>query len=498
LPSGVFQPYSGVKTSILLFDKETAKTTKNVLFVKIQHDGFDLGAQRREIDKNDLPLALQIIRKFKSTLSDTEFSEDEKQLAHVVAKEKIIESGDYNLSGERYKEVVSFVNQKWPMVELGELEKQEQIKFLRGQGISKKDIVEGGKNKCIHYGEIYTAYQPVIQEVVSKTNIEGKILSEKGDVLVPSTTTADAMGIAVARALNEDDVIIGGDINIIRTNNKYVLSVYLAYLISNSSVKNQLATYAKGVNILHLSNSDLRKLKIPLPPLEVQKEIVEQIEVKQKAIDHAKAIIESLEKERRYFGQVLKNLEGVEWVELGEVVEIQRGGSPRPIDDYITTDNDGINWIKIGDVREGDKFITQTKEKIRKEGLSKTRLVKNGDLILSNSMSFGRPYIVKIDGAIHDGWLQIRIKDKEQITPDFLCQILKTDFLKNQYEKVATGGVVKNLNSNLVKNLKIPLPPLEVQKQLVAEAEKEEEIIAANRRLIEIMERKIKEVLSNI
>jgi restriction endonuclease S subunit len=247
-----------------------------------------------------------------------------------------------------------------------------------------------------------------------------------------------------------------------------------------------------------VSPKDFIKIKIPLPPLEVQKEIVEQIEVKQKAIDHAKAVIESLEKEKRYFGQALKNLEGVEWVELGEVVEIQRGGSPRPIDDYITTDNDGINWIKIGDVREGDKFITQTKEKIRKEGLSKTRLVKNGDLILSNSMSFGRPYIVKIDGAIHDGWLQIRIKDKEQITPDFLCQILKTDFLKNQYEKVATGGVVKNLNSNLVKNLKIPLPPLEVQKQLVAEAEKEEEIIAANRRLIEIMERKIKEVLSNI
>ncbi len=298
LPAGVFNPYAGVKTSILLFDNEISKKTKNFLFVKIQNDGFDLGAQRRKHDKNDLPLALEIIKKYKSSLSDENFSEDKKQIAHIVAKEKIIAMGDYNLSGDRYKEVATYANQKWPIVELEELEKQKKITFLRGQGISKKDIVENGKNKCIHYGEIYTIYQPVIENVISKTNIEGKILSKKGDVLIPSTTTADAMGIAVARALNEDGVIIGGDINIIRTENKYILGVYLAYLISNSSVKNQLATFAKGINILHLSNSDLRKLKIPLPPIEVQKEIVEQIEVKQNAIDHAKEIIKSLERER--------------------------------------------------------------------------------------------------------------------------------------------------------------------------------------------------------
>jgi len=292
LPPGVFNPYSGVKTSILFFDNELAKKRDEILFLKIENDGFDLGAQRRKIDKNDLPEALDILEAWKQG------KKEESGIALWVRKEKIAESGDYNLTADRYREVVYYNNAKWEVVKLGELEKEKKIKFLRGQGISKKEIVENGKNKCIHYGEIYTLYQPIIKNVISRTNSKGKILSKKGDVLIPSTTTADAMGIAVARSLNEDDVILGGDINIIRTENKHVLSDYLALLISTPPLKNELATYAKGVNILHISNSDIRNLKIPLPPLEVQKEIVEQIEIKQNAINHAKEIIKNLERER--------------------------------------------------------------------------------------------------------------------------------------------------------------------------------------------------------
>ena len=96
----------------------------------------------------------------------------------TVKKSKIAENGDYNLTGDRYRETVDYSNAKWPMVELGELEKQEKIKFLRGQGISKKDIIENGKNKCIHYGEIYTLYQPIIKNVISRTDFEGNILSQ--------------------------------------------------------------------------------------------------------------------------------------------------------------------------------------------------------------------------------------------------------------------------------------------------------------------------------
>jgi len=480
LPAGVFNPYAGVKTSVLLFDNEVSKQTKNFLFVKIQNDGFDLGAQRREHSKNDLPLALKIIKKYKSSLSDKNFSEDEKQIAHIVAKEKIIATGDYNLSGDRYKEVVSFVNQKWEMVELSELEKQEKITFLRGQGISKKDIVENGKNKCIHYGEIYTLYQPTIKEIISRTNTEGKILSKKGDVLVPSTTTADALGIAVARSLNEDGVILGGDINIIRTENKYILSDFLAYLISKSEVKNQLAVFAKGINILHLSNSDIRKLKIPLPPLEVQKEIVEQIEVKQNAIDHAKAIIQNLERERRYFGQALRKLEGVEWVELGSVCKKLFAGGDVPKDYSKTKNNEYVIPIYSNGVKDKGLYGFTKKARVSEEAVTISARGTIGFPEMRNE-----PFYPAIR-------LIVVIPKENIIDVMFLKYILDTiDIYRN-------GNSIPQLTVPMIKSEKIPLPSLEIQKKLVAEAEKEQQIINTNKQLIEIMEQKISDVLSEI
>lgn len=154
-------------------------------------------------------------------------------------------------------------------------------------------------------------------------------------------------------------------------------------------------------------------------------------------------------------------------VRLSEVCEIQRGGSPRPIDDYMTEATDGINWIKIGDVAEGAKYITSTKEKIRPEGAQRSRVVHEGDFLLSNSMSFGRPYILRISGCIHDGWLVLRY-DKTKLTEDYLYRVLGSDYVYAQFVKLAVGAVVKNLNSELVRQVSIPLPPLEVQRRIAA------------------------------
>ncbi len=150
---------------------------------------------------------------------------------------------------------------------------------------------------------------------------------------------------------------------------------------------------------------------------------------------------------------------------LGDVLQISRGGSPRPIDNYLTEDESGLNWIKIGDVQVGAKYITQTKEKIRKEGLSKTREVKAGDFLLSNSMSFGRPYITKIDGCIHDGWLALRDKDNIFNT-DFLYHVLTSNAVKEQFIKYASGAVVKNLNIDAVSKVVVAVPPLAEQQRI--------------------------------
>ena len=160
--------------------------------------------------------------------------------------------------------------------------------------------------------------------------------------------------------------------------------------------------------------------------------------------------------------------QGWEIKKLGEVCTIERGGSPRPIDAYITDEDNGINWIKIGDATLNSRYITSTKEKIKPEGVRKSRKVYKGDFILSNSMSFGRPYILDIDGCIHDGWLVLR--DKENIFDKiFLYYYLSSPFIYQEFKRLAVGGVVNNLNSELVRGVNVFVPPIAEQEKIVAE-----------------------------
>lgn len=159
--------------------------------------------------------------------------------------------------------------------------------------------------------------------------------------------------------------------------------------------------------------------------------------------------------------------DGVEYKSFGDCAKIVRGASPRPIKNFITTEPDGVNWIKIGDVKPGEKYITSSAEKITLDGAKKSRSVKKGDFILSNSMSFGRPYILKIDGCVHDGWLAIS-EFSDSYVSDFLYYLLSSNMCQNQMKKKASfGGAVQNLNADIVRELSLPVPPLEVQQEIV-------------------------------
>lgn len=157
--------------------------------------------------------------------------------------------------------------------------------------------------------------------------------------------------------------------------------------------------------------------------------------------------------------------QGWEWKSLGEIFNIERGGSPRPIKKFLTDKEDGINWIKIGDIKN-QKYLYKTEEKIIQEGLKKSKLVIEGDLLVSNSMSFGKPVIVKLQkGAIHDGWLLL--KEKINLNKEYFYYLFSSNFMYSFLSYQASGSTVKNLNIDKLKQIEIPLPPLKEQERIV-------------------------------
>ena len=483
LPSGVFNPYAGVKTSILFFDRAFAKQNKDILFVRVDNDGFSLGAQRTSIKQNDLPEALKIINEYREGKDVSGY-----ERAMVVSKERIAEN-NYDLTAAKYIEKETR-ECKYEMVKLGDVAEvssgnsapQDSTLFENGVYPFCRTSDVGRVHISNNFSEI--------QDKLNAEGIKGLKLFKKGTILFPKSGASILLN---HRVLLGVDSYVSSHLATIYANKNKVLPEYLFALLCKVDARDLVP----DTGYPSLKCSELENIEIPLPPLDVQKQIVDEIENKQSAINHARKIIKNLEIERQYFACLLDGINHDE-VKLGDIVDIQRGGSPRPIQDYITDDPNGLNWIKIGDVNENDKYIYQTKEKIKPEGLKKTRMVYEGDFILSNSMSFGRPYIMKTSGCIHDGWLLLRPKKDGVFDKDYLYYMLMSSFVYNQFVRAAKGGVVNNLNSNIVADTVILLPSIDDQRRIVAKLEAEQDIIDANKRLIDLMQDKINQVMNRI
>ena len=225
---------------------------------------------------------------------------------------------------------------------------------------------------------------------------------------------------------------------------------------------------ARNHGLLNVPTDEFFETKHYLPHnISEQRKIADFIIALERRIDAQQALVDNLKKYKRgvvskVFSEIARKCNTIR---LGDCVTISRGGSPRPIDSYITNDPDGINWIKIGDTSADELYITRTKEKIIPSGVKKSRKVFQGDLILSNSMSFGRPYILQIDGCIHDGWLLIR-DESNVFEKRFLCYYLGSDNVFTQYKRFAAGSCVNNLNSELVGDVEICCPPRSIQQKV--------------------------------
>lgn len=320
-----------------------------------------------------------------------------------------------------------------------------------------------------------------IHQTEEKIISEGKARSrevKKGDFIL-----SNSMSFGRPYILNIDGCIHDGWLTI----QNYAVSFdkeYLYYLLGSDEIFKQYVQMAAGSSVQNLNKEKVSDLQLKVPPLPEQQRIA-------KALSDVDALISTTEKllqkkknikqgtmqelltgKKRLPGFAKSNNtkmtelgeipEDWEVKKLGDYVSIVRGGSPRPIQDYLTTNSDGINWIKIGDVKSEDKYIVTTEEKIISEGKSRSREVHKGDFILSNSMSFGRPYILQIDGCIHDGWLAIQ-NYQETFDSDFLYYLLGSDEIFKQYIEMAAGSSVQNLNKQKVRNLIIPILDKEEQ-----------------------------------
>ena len=320
-----------------------------------------------------------------------------------------------------------------------------------------------------------------IHQTEEKIISEGKARSrevKKGDFIL-----SNSMSFGRPYILNIDGCIHDGWLTI----QNYAVSFdkeYLYYLLGSDEIFKQYFQMAAGSSVQNLNKEKVSDLQLKVPPLPEQQRIAKALSDVDALIFTTEKLLQKKKNIKQGTMQELltgkKRLPGfakstnTKMTELGEIpedwevnrlgdyVSIVRGGSPRPIQDYLTTNSDGINWIKIGDVKPEDKYIVATEEKIISEVKSRSREVHKGDFILSNSMSFGRPYILQIDGCIHDGWLAIQ-NYQDTFDTDFLYYLLGSDEIFKQYIEMAAGSSVQNLNKQKVRNLIIPILDKEEQ-----------------------------------
>jgi type I restriction enzyme M protein len=524
LPSGVFQPYSGVKTSILLIDKEFAKKSNEILFIKIENDGFDLGAQRRVNVKNDLPQALQILQKFKnhfllesplaltatdlnnsplespSSFSATDlknsspesvsnvqcnhppiesvtnvqcnhppleggsklqsnFGEGSKNFL-LVPKSKIAENGDYNLSGDRYRVATDYSKAKWEMVELGEV-----CEVKKGSAITKKDSIEGFV-PVIAGGQSPAYYH-------NQSNRFGK------------TITVSASG-AYAGFINYFKIpIFASDCSTIQSKNETTIKTEFVFNILKG-IQEKIYKLQTGGGQPHVYSKDLIKLKIPLPPLEIQEQIVSELDGYSSIIAGAKQIVANWKPK-------IDTDPSWEMVKLGEVCDVFGGGTPsRAVDEYWGGD---IPWLSARYFSDEHKI--KGSEMITKEGLrnSSSKIAPKGSTILITRVSVGKFAIADQDYAINQDLTALVSKSKN-LDNKYLWII--SELVAERIKNNAVGIGVTGVTRDFVINEEIPLPPLETQQQIVSQIEAERTLVESAKKLIEIYEQKTKAVIKKL
>ena len=485
LPAGVFQPYSGVKTSILILDKSLARRSNSIAFFKVENDGFGLGAQRRAIEKNDLSAAFEFLKAWFSSIgSGREVLLSPNAL--IVPKEKIAGNGDYNLSGERYRENVAS-NYSYPLVAFGET----KLFRVESGGTPKSDVAEFWNGEIPWATLVDLTATDFITEIRStRRTISEKGLRESSAKMIPENSIIVSTRATIGRiAINRIPIATNqGFKNIVIEDLSRVLPEFVAFTVTK--LVPTMKAWATGGTFKEIAKARFCELQIPLPPLEVQKEIVAEIEGYQKVIDGARAVLDN------YHPHIPIH---PDWpVEaLSTLFATKSGTTPsRSCNDYF---QDGrIPWVKTLDLTDGS--IRSTDENITQKALDDTHLslLPVGTVLIAMYGGFnqiGRTGVLEIEATHNQAMTALLPTPK--VHPYFLNAILVA--AKDYWKKVANSTRKDpNITKADVLNFILPLPPLATQQAIVAEIEAEQALVAGNRELIQRFEKKIQSTIGRV
>lgn len=486
LPAGVFNPYSGVKTSILLMNKAIAKQKDEILFVKIDNDGYNLGAQRSAVKGGQLQDAIKIILDFVAANEGLANTQNfPSQIAHIVPKTEIAANEDYNLSGDRYRTTRNIDLSDFPHVTLGEC-----CNILNGSTPSKQDetywtdgtipwfTIEDVRNQ----GRVikYTT-QHITEKALKGTSVK---------LLPPNTVLLCCTASVGEYAITEIPITTNQQFNglIVKDEFKNKLNPRFLYHLS-SAFKDELLRISGQTSFNFVSVGVLKTLQIPLPPLSVQEDIVAEIEGYQKIIDGAKAVVAN-------YKPKIDIDPDWEMVELNSICDVRDGTHDSP------------KYVQEG----GVPFVTQ--KNITKEGLSfdnvsyisqedhekiiKRSNVEYGDIIFS-MIGANRGMSCLIDDkrifSIKNVGL---IKPQGKAEQKYILFYLQSQNAQNYVEQVSAGGAQAFVSLSNLRSFPIPLPDVETQRQIVAQIEKELDLVNANKQLIEIFEQKINDRIAKV
>ena len=473
LPSGVFQPYSGVKTSILILDKTLAKKTDRITFFKVENDGFDLGAQRRAIVENDLPQVTQAVKEYLNM--DAQDRQDKEKascpscssmLQHLISqgtaliaeKGKIAANGEYNLSGERYRRTKAR-DSHYAMVPF-----KSVCTLEYGSSLPKKKRADGpypvmGSNGISGYHDEYLIEGPAI--IVGRKGSAGEVVFVETNCFPIDTTYYVKL-----KDPEHTDII------------------YFYHLLKTLD----LPSLREGAGIPGLNRNDVyEKYRLPMPPLEVQREIVAEIEGYQRVIDGARAVIDS------YRPHIVVD---PEWpmVELGELTKTEYGFTAK------ANDSGDTRLVRITDIAEDGTLRKQTPKFVTLTNEMRESLLAKGDILVARTgATYGKTLLFEEDfPAIFASYL-IRLRfSPDVVHPRYYWVFAQSDAYWNQAKALVTGGGQPQFNGNVLRRISVPLPPIAQQQTIVAEVEVEQVLVDANRKLIERFEKKIQTVIASV